>query len=258
MKVFACGYTSEPRFRSGGWKGIKSRALDERTYKWKHSSRIKVRSKVSALHAETGRGYFITLTQHVSIESNKPIALFLDNLKKQGYVRKFVWVRERQQRGANHYHVYFTSDKWLFDSGENSRRALAKIFQEAWNSAVCTCGGVASLNSLRFGKRPVVYGSCGQIGNYLTKYMTKGGSNEPEKIRLYASSNGIEYVVSIGVTYQYLLGRSFRSKQTEFANITYYSVDDRWWLTAIEIAHHLNTNFIDYGFTYDVCSVFKK
>jgi len=255
MKVYACGYVSEPKYRNVGRIGIAVHATDQRKYSWRTETKRRVRSKVVALHSIAKRGYFITLTQKESIENNRPIALFLSNLKKRGYVKDFVWVRERQKRGANHYHVYFTSDKFLFDGSQNSRKNLAGIFQEAWNSSQRTCGGVPSSNSMRFGDRPVVHGNGGQIANYLTKYMTKADKEMSEKYRLTASSRGIEYVVSVGIAYDYILGRPAYQKTTEFAYIAFYSVDDRWWSTAIELSHYLNNNFNKNGSFDDCCGL---
>jgi hypothetical protein len=244
MKVFAIGYAAEPKFRTGR-KEIASYAGMPRRYQWKRDTKRRVKSKIVALHEEAKRGYFITLTQPISIESNKPIALFIDNLKKQGYVKKFVWVRERQQRGANHYHVYFTSDKFLFNGDQYNRKNLAQIFQSAWNSAMCLCGGSASPNSVRFFERPVVYGSCGQIANYLTKYMTKGG-DEPEKIRLHASSQGIIYCVSVGIAYDHYLGQPTIYKETEHAHTFYYQLREGWWRNCVELSHYLNNIIINH------------
>ena len=159
---------------------------DERTYKWKSKNKRLVQSRAVALMRHSQRFkqtmFFLTFTEKVSIENNKVITDFVNNARKQGFFDKFIWVRERQKRGANHYHMLCTS---------KYKAVPIALLQRAWNSAQRSNGGEISSNSLRLGKRPIVYReNILKVANYISKYMSKGDLKEEYK--LYANSRGLQ------------------------------------------------------------------
>jgi hypothetical protein len=159
---------------------------DERNYKWKSKNKRLVQSRVVAImrHAQRFHQsvFFLTFTEKVSIENNKVITDFVNNSRKQGFFDKFLWVRERQKRGANHYHLICSS---------NYKQVPVALLQRAWNSAQRSNGGEISNNSLRLGSRPLVYKENAlKVANYISKYMSKG--NQVEDYKLYANSRGLQ------------------------------------------------------------------
>jgi len=158
---------------------------DDRSYSWKSKNKRLVQSRCVALmrHAQRFKQqvFFLTFTEKISIENNKVITDFVNNARKQGFFDKFIWVRERQKRGANHYHIICTS---------KFRSVPVALMQRAWNSAQRNNGGEISNNSLRMGKRPIVYKeNVLKVANYISKYMSKGTGKEEYK--LYANSRGL-------------------------------------------------------------------
>jgi hypothetical protein len=158
---------------------------DSRGYSWKSKNKRLVQSRAVALMLHSQRYkqtmFFLTFTEKVSIENNKVITDFVNNARKQGLFDKFIWVREKQKRGANHYH--------LLCSSKFKSVPIAKM-QKAWNSAQRNNGGQISNNSLRLGSRPIVYKeNVLKVSNYIAKYMTK--SMEKDDYKLYANSRGL-------------------------------------------------------------------
>lgn len=157
---------------------------EQRSYSWTNETRNKFKSRVSQMFWEslkTGKSmYFFTLTQKDSIESNQPITKFINNLRKRNVIDRFGWVRERQARGANHYHLVLESE---------SDYICYKMMQKAWNSAQESSGGTPSPNSFRSGKEPRIRHYGGVI-HYLTKYATKDVNNESYPI--YRTSKGLK------------------------------------------------------------------
>lgn len=174
-----------------------------KTYKWDKTARLVVRSKCASMWWEAKRRkyqtWFITLTARDYVETNECVSNFIENLKKRGIISQFVWVRERQKRGANHWHILFTSKFKLMDYA---------LVRKAWNSALDNLGYEPSPNSVRFGKNPRVY-EFKRVVNYICKYMSKANTiklparlddkNEyVECIRLTHSSR-IKYKVNVNV-----------------------------------------------------------
>jgi hypothetical protein len=155
--------------------------IGEKKYRFTSGVKRVVRSKCVALsmHAKTNKltTFFVTLTTPDFVESNDVISKFLENCKKQKYVANYIWVRERQIRGANHWHVLFSS----------CHRSIPVLkFQAMWNRALKTSGFRGSKNSFRLGKRPRV-DDVTSVAFYISKYLTKG-SKDGESIRLTHSS----------------------------------------------------------------------
>lgn len=233
MLVMANGYCSQPKYRCMGNPDIGKMARKDRVFKWSNRTRRKVQAKACALHMATGGSYFITLTEPVNIESNEPISLFCNNLTKQGLLLDYVWVRERQKNGKNHYHVLFSSDSALFEaSPENptnfvNRGDVARVISDAWNSAMLSCGGKASKNSVRLGYKPVV-ANIGAVANYIGKYMSKGDRDTPETYRLHGSSR-FEYCTSVSFEHVITDESVYLTYSTEYAHIVKSTVSASWW-----------------------------
>jgi hypothetical protein len=217
-------------------------------YKWTASTKRVVRSKCAALGYDSKKSkrtvWFITLTSSVMIESNEVVSKFTENMKKRGYLYQFIWVRERQKRGANHWHMIFSC---------NHQRLDYQVFQNAWNSALRSSGADSSKNSVRFGQRPRVY-NLDAVTAYISKYLTKGkqseGStelailnSEHEYIRLTHSSR-IKYkgVVPLHICNTRLLTNQVYLKSDYFvyykfeSNATYQN----WCASGWEMNEYLN------------------
>ena len=110
--------------------------------------------------------FFIALTSLDHIETNEPVSRFIENMKKRGFISDYVWVRERQKRGANHWHILFTSEmQWM----------NWNVLRRAWSTAMSNCGfDQGNRQSLRTGTRPKVY-KADQAVKYITKYLNKPG-----------------------------------------------------------------------------------
>lgn len=149
----------------------------KRSYKWTSQNKRIVRSRASFL-AYMGRyNYFITLTYPVVIDDNRIMKLFLDNLKKRGYVESFIWVKERGSKGGRlHYHLLFNSSRSLWGASKRIAKcdfvADTKVFQDAWNTALVGVGSCGSDCSVRLGRTPVIKKN-NRVGYYITKYITK-------------------------------------------------------------------------------------
>jgi hypothetical protein len=165
MDGSVCARTTRPCTQH---KNSASLGSSTKKYRWSSGTKRVVRSKCAALGYEAKKlghsVWFITLTSSSFIETNKVVSNFTDNMKKRGYLSKFVWVRERQERGANHWHIVFSS---------TLRRLDYMVFQSAWNSALRNGGYDSSKNSVRFGKQPRVY-NLNAVTAYISKYLTKG------------------------------------------------------------------------------------
>jgi len=148
-----------------------------KTYSWTRGTKKTVRAKTAAIsYCAKSRGntlWFVTLTS-VDQVNNTAVSKLVENLKKRGVIINYVWVRELQKRGVNHWHMLFESQHKLQDY---------KLWRNAWNSALKSEGATPSSNSVRWGKKPRVYGNPNRVVNYLCKYMTKG--------KVEAAVNGI-------------------------------------------------------------------
>jgi len=89
--------------------------------------------------------------------------VFLDQLRNQYNIRKYVWVKEYQCNGNVHYHILL--DSTFVD--------IEKL-QKSWNSALHNSYNIMPdfNNSVRLGEKPRVY-SVKKVKNYLSKYITK-------------------------------------------------------------------------------------
>jgi hypothetical protein len=159
---------------------------DQRKYSWKSKNKRLVQSRAVSLMMYANRNlqsvFFLTFTEKVSIENNKVISDFINNARKQGLFDKFIWVRERQKRGTNHYHL-LVSSKFSYPP--------IILFQRSWNSAQKHNNGEVSKNSFRKGFNPVVKKeNIHKVANYISKYMTKGSAKE--EFRLYGNSKGLQ------------------------------------------------------------------
>jgi len=215
---------------------IANHANDEKSYSWKAKSKRSVQSAACALfmqkrHNETV--YFITLTQPESIEDNKSIKLWVNNLKHRKLINQFVWVRERQKNGRNHYHVIFSS---------RLRFLNIKTFQRAWNVAMKSSGGKGSENSLRLGKEPIVR-SIGAVSNYISKYMSK--SSTSESFKLYDFSRGLQRFVQTDL-YMGTTSAPYLEYVTEYALISRYTVTPEWWLEVVQYYNNATTELLNY------------
>jgi hypothetical protein len=178
----------------------------DKKYRWKNSVKRAVRSKCIVLGSDKSFScWFITLTCSDFIESNEVVSDFIENLRKQGVVNQYVWVRERQKRGANHWHVLFNSKLTWLD--------FVKV-KRSWNRVLQRYGYSVSNNSVRFGSRPKV-NNIKAVSNYICKYMSKGGDSE-EIIPLTHSSRieykgtiKIENLVSCEIPYIYSFVNNF-------------------------------------------------
>ena len=162
------------------------KAPDERSFSWKSKNKRLVQSRAVSLMMHANKKlqsvFFLTFTQKVSIESNKVISDFVNNARKQGLFDKFIWVRERQKRGANHYHLVVTS-KFAYPP--------VVLLQRAWTSAQVNNGGEASMNSFRKGLNPVVKkDNIHRVAHYIGKYMSKGVGKE--EFRWYGNTRGLQ------------------------------------------------------------------
>jgi hypothetical protein len=159
---------------------------DERSFSWKPKNKRLVQSRAVSLMMYATRKlqsvFFLTFTEQESIESNKVISDFINNARKQKLFDRFIWVRERQKRGANHYHLVVTS-KFSYPP--------VVLLQRSWNSAQVSNGGKASSNSFRKGFNPVVKkDNIHRVAHYIGKYMSKGVGKED--MRFYGNTRGLE------------------------------------------------------------------
>jgi len=165
-------------FRQLGAKNDQSKhnGCGKKKYRYSAGVRRVVRAKIASMAFQTpkGRLWFFTLTASDHIEDNRPLKCYFDNLVKRGIVKDYVWVRERQKRGANHWHVI---------ASMGSDYVSYKVMRNAWNSALETCGYAPSINSWRGGDKngKVLVSDWNRACNYVSKYMTKH-SNEKRKV----------------------------------------------------------------------------
>lgn len=179
---------------------------NDKKYRWKNSVKRAVRSKCIVLGSAKGLScWFITLTCSDFIETNDVVSDFIENLRKQGVINQYVWVRERQKRGANHWHILFNSKcSWL---------NFVKV-KRSWNKVLQRYNFARSENSVRFGSKPRV-NNIKAVANYICKYMSKG-SEEGEEIRLthssrieYQGTMKIENIIRCDIPYVYSFVNNF-------------------------------------------------
>ena len=173
--------------------------------------------------------YFVTLTMASEIDDNKVIKLFIDNLKKRGYIESYIWVKERGEKNSRlHYHLLFNTNLNLFGSNKKISKsdymANIEIFQTAWNSAQIRMGGCGSDNSFRLGRSPYIK-SVERVGYYITKYITKELGEF--KSRMYACSNDLKDVEILAnndkenkISY-----KPYRIVENDYTTNEYYSLN---------------------------------
>jgi hypothetical protein len=207
-----------------------SNAKDKkRVYKWNASNKRLVRSRASYLAFQGKINYFVTLTMVTEIDDNKVVKLFIDNLKKRGYINSYIWVKERGSKGNRlHYHLLFNTDCNLFGSNKKISKvdymANIEIFQTAWNSAQIRLGGSGSHNSFRLGRSPYIK-SVERVGFYITKYITKELGEFDS--RMYACSNDLKDVEILANndkenTISY---KPYRIVENDYTTNEYYSLN---------------------------------
>lgn len=180
VSVFADG-TMSARFTRSCTPIQSDAGNSEKKYRFTNRVKRSVRSKCVVLgNTFKGKCWFITLTSSSFIETNVCVSQFIENMRKQKVILQYVWVRERQERGANHWHLLFSSSKTWLD--------YPKI-KKAWNSALFNNGFEASNNSVRFGSKPKVHSVEG-VSRYIAKYVSKQQAcTEGELTRITHSSH---------------------------------------------------------------------
>lgn len=139
---------------------------------YRPSKRLKriVESKAAAMTYGAVACTMITLTCLDYIETNEAVTKFLENCMKQKLFMKYLWVRERQERGANHWHLLVTLPARYVD---------IKAIRRAWASARKSCGFDSSLNSVQVGfkskdgKKQLFCNDVKRAALYVGKYISK-------------------------------------------------------------------------------------
>lgn len=221
---------------------------EKREYCFTNSSRRSVKSKCAYLATRGFPSYFITLTFVQELEGNKVITRFIDNLKKRGLLKSYVWVKERGEKGGRlHYHLLFNSENHLFSNGGNYCKASfirdKDIFQAAWNSAQRNLGGGVSNNSMRLGRNPNVQHP-NKIASYLSKYITK--NFEKFECRNYACSNDLKDSVHIIESTVHNLEKFRVNKvyENDFVKFRYYSLSS-YLLNEVHQLEKLHDNLVN-------------
>jgi len=146
-----------------------------------------IRSKgIAIFHDAQANGnvavfYTLTTAESNKLESNEVISKYLENCRKNLGVLQYVWVRERQKNGSNHWHIIAECKPITHERPLNYTS-----HKRAWNAALSSSGYKPSPNSVRFGKKPILKNYFGVIA-YVTKYCTKGTLKD-EVIRVTQSS----------------------------------------------------------------------
>jgi len=145
---------------------------DRMTYKAK--SKIKLASRIfqyQVLKTTSKKAYasFITLTYglHYPTDhlSKKHLENFIKRLKRVSPNFQFIWVIEKQKRGAPHYHIL------------TPNYIPKETINKAWNGVVSKWQKSEVDNGC---KQQEVYPNVGKVynaGKYMTKYMQKAGEN---------------------------------------------------------------------------------
>jgi len=140
----------------------------------KAKAKIKFASRIfqfQVLNGQTKKAYasFITLTYGLHYPedhlSKKHLEAFIKRIKRKEPGFQFIWVAEKQKRGAIHYHILTPQyiDK--------------NIINKAWNGIVQKWQRSQIENGC---KQQTVYPNVGAVndaGKYMTKYMQKEGEN---------------------------------------------------------------------------------
>lgn len=140
----------------------------------KAKAKIKFASRIfqfQVLDGQTEKAYasFITLTYGLHYPedhlSKKHLEAFIKRIKRKHPYFQFIWVAEKQKRGAIHYHIL--TPQYIPKS----------IINKAWNGIVKKWQRSQIENGC---KQQEVYphvGAVNDAGKYMTKYMQKEGEN---------------------------------------------------------------------------------
>lgn len=175
--AWACGIVTARTTRVASNKG--GNINPDKLYKPTPQMERRVKSKAAVLAYEEKHLTMVTLTCKDHIEDNEPVKLFLDNMVKQKVIKRYLWVRERQKRGANHWHILVACYTGYVD--------LMKI-RSAWVSARMTFGYdpcpyafQVGFKDKKTGKKTLWSRNAVMVANYLAKYITKGYRNTVAK-----------------------------------------------------------------------------
>jgi len=152
---------------------------------------------------------FVTYTTKQVIEHsviNKIFSNHLHNLSKNYGLNSFLWVAERQKRGAIHYHC-------LFDIPYVDIRKITRSFSRTLETA----GYIPSVNSVQLAKNwGAIVKDTGYAIKYFCKYATKV-RGKPYDAKIYAYSHNITpKTIRISYTdFEYLL-QKYGKKRYDF------------------------------------------
>jgi hypothetical protein len=171
-------------------------------------SRSKVRSACIELwqKKKTKNALFITFTFWDKISEKYASKIWdnvLNGLRNNYDVKNYVWVKERQKRGAIHYHIIV-----------DRNRIDIKRLQGTFNNSVKNIFPFrrVSNNSVRLGKLPVIY-NIQTIKNYLCKYMAKVDDTEKLcEFRGRAYGHNAKYKLSREITADELINLAEKYK----------------------------------------------
>lgn len=181
----------------------------------------KVRSATLALW-ESKRGrhlLFVTVTCPHAVSDKlaaKAWRLFLKNVAINRKLRRYVWVKEPQEKNKNriHYHI-------IFDLNYINVKYLQRAWETSFKSA--THLDHRYHNSVRLGRRPIV-NSIDQVSRYLSKYVAK--RNRPARCsdpginrvayeydgKAYGFSEGLNFKTTIEGVEVHILMQKFASR----------------------------------------------
>jgi len=146
---------------------------NEKRFRFTKSTKRQVTAKINAMAfaAPKNKLWFFTLTTSSNAKDNRPVMLYMQNLRKRKIVLQYVWVREKQKRGADHWHIIAHMCKDF---------TSYKIMRTAWNSALTHCGYLPSINSWRGGDKhgKVIVSDYRRASKYVSKYMSKSDSHQ--------------------------------------------------------------------------------
>lgn len=119
--------------------------------------------KVNSLVFDVDKAIFVTLTYHNNQEdarsAKKDLRALIKRLHRRSSEMGFVWVAERQKRGAIHFHLLVINGKGWEDEISGSWHALT----DSWSNAHAIYGTLALTAD---GSKAV---------SYLASYLAKGG-----------------------------------------------------------------------------------
>lgn len=241
------------RSRQSSAKNCAENGYSEKTYGINARVKRAIRSKVAAMwhNARTNGNscvfYTLTSAESNKIESNLVVSKYLENVRRNQGVVAYVFVRERQKSGNNHWHIIA---EVIPKDGKKKRPLDYKAHRNAWNSALKNAGYKPSGNSVRFGNKPVLMSYHGAVA-YVTKYCTKNiKENKKEAFRVTHSSR-IRYKGQVFVEMAIRCNETILSYRiSEWAvtykydaNLKYYE----WALKSFDDTSDIIKNYIKHG-----------